>query len=246
MVSNHVHPTRPPLQSWRSTDRAPSRPAPSGSSLSCGVGLEHIALMANVAGITAELWQEGDTVFFRATKRVFVLPAASVAPEPEPEPPVDAAALSLHIACLDDSAIACKTLSNAFEQHLPNCVVRTFGKDPADVEKFKRWTQKRCDIVVVDQNLDFPGECLLGTDVVEELIAAGYRGLVCVRSGNNSAADGALYRQSGAHCHLGKDVRMKALVEALVREYVALHQSQSSGLLGSATPPPLLSKSVPS
>ena len=96
------------------------------------------------------------------------------------------------------------------------------------VESFKRCVQKRCDIIVVDQNLDFPGVHILGTTIVEEVKAAGYKGLVCIRSSNNSKADCDLYRRSGAHCHIGKDVRMKDMAFSLVRAYIEI--TKTSGL----------------
>ena len=69
------------------------------------------------------------------------------------------------------------------------------------------------------QHLDYPGEELLGTDIVREVLLDGFQGLACIRSGNNSEADGEVYSKSGAHCHFGKEMRMKDLISGLMRAW---------------------------
>ena len=229
LVRNRAKATRPKLSVWRSgcSPTAPAKPRVSGASLSSGLGLEHMRMVADVSGITAQLWQEDDTVFFEARKTV---DAADPVPEAGSTDQLEASLLQtcrLTITCLDDSAVARRTLENAFEQYLPNAAVQIFGQGAGDIPAFKRCVEKKCDILVTDQHLDFPGDEMLGSDIVRELLEAGYRGLVCIRSGNNAEEDVALYRRAGAHCHIGKEMRMKDMVQLLLRQY-ALHLQQSS------------------
>ena len=90
-------------------------------------------MVSNLCNIDARLWQEGDRVFFVARRRVQLVDAA--ARDPQRRPQMDLAALpsDLRIFCLDDSAIARRTLAHAFQQHIPNSVVRTFGQSPSEV-----------------------------------------------------------------------------------------------------------------
>ena len=77
----------------------------------------------------------------------------------------------------------------------------------------------RGDIIIVDQHVDFPGHRLRGTSIVAELMAQGYAGFACIRSGDAEEADVAKSKASGAHWHVGKEVPIRTMLQELGREY---------------------------
>ena len=90
-----------------------------------------------------------------------------------------------------------------------------------EAEQFVEQTLADGDIAVLDQNLDYGGDCnILGTDLVEDLMAKGFRGLVCIRSANISAQDKMKYFAAGAHIVCGKDMAMAQVVDDLKVAYV--------------------------
>ena len=234
LIVNRADPASPPLDPWDSASCRMEGPCPNRLyALSSGLGLFHVAMVARLCGMRAWLWQEEDRVLFRldVTTRV------ADAEEPEPDSPAGPAGPAglfppeARFLVLDDSAVARRWMASVLQPVLPpGGAVRTFGRDLADVDRFKRAAGAEGDVVIVDQHLDFSGADVLGTDVVEELVAAGYRGLVCMRSANASACDVAKYLASGAHCVLPKEARPKDAVALLSREYWKLMRSQ---------PPPL-------
>ena len=228
VVSNHASPSKRKLDPWTSACPVTGRPhsAESPTSLSTGLGLEHIAMAANLSGISAQLWQEdNNTVVFMASQWVTMVNDLELV-EAESE---DARSgmkdpvlpTNLHICYLDDLPLARKSVVCAFKAHSPESVVRSFGETLAEVETFKRCVQKKCDIAMVDQHLDFPGKHILGTDVVKEILEVGFQGLVCIRSGNTSDEDRALYYESGVHCCFGKEEPMKTVIATLSKTYQA-------------------------
>ena len=75
------------------------------------------------------------------------------------------------------------------------------------------------DIIIVDQNVDISGTEMLGTDIIAELICAGYAGFACIRSGDSTEEDQKLSRAAGAHWHVGKEVPLRELVSQLQEQY---------------------------
>ena len=69
------------------------------------------------------------------------------------------------------------------------CEVLCFGDSSEDVPKFMDSVIRKGDIAILDQNLDFPQEHVLGTDLVAQLLDSGFPGLLCIRSANNSERD---------------------------------------------------------
>ena len=235
VVSNRANSGRPKLQRWTSESRPPA-PAdpPSGqpTPLSDGLGLSHIYAAAKVIGMAVELWQDDDTVFFRAT-----LPAGVVASRGS-DRAADAAETvafprGLRIACLDDSGIARRSLRTVLGARFPESVVSAFGSTADEVEAFKAaLLDEGCDIAVFHQNLDFPGAPMVGTSVLEDVLSRGYDGLACMRSGNVSEEDQQLYFRSGAHCVFDKELPLRDLALQLAREY--LHRRPPAA----CSPPP--------
>ena len=89
-----------------------------------------------------------------------------------------------------------------------------------------------------------------GTEIVKELIKAGYSGFSCVRSSMPTRADKALSAESGVHWHVGKEVPIPDMIRMLNNRYnlflrqeaglmqrlSSLRSSPSSGNLRSSTP----------
>ena len=91
---------------------------------------------------------------------------------------------------------------------------------------FKQAVAHKCDIAIVDQNINLPGADIKGTDLIEELVLAGYTGLVCVHSANCTAKDMAEYLKSGAHCAVDKDMPWGEKVKLLGQAYAKHTTSQ--------------------
>ena len=70
-----------------------------------------------------------------------------------------------------------------------------------------------CDLcAAVVQNLDFEHTCIQGTEICRALREAGFKGVLLIRSGNDSSADEAFYKQCGADGMLSKTTQFGALV----------------------------------
>ena len=222
LVTNQANPSRPALQSWSSQDQVVAG-LPTGSSrptLSDGLGLQHIRMVANSCDMIAALWQEGAQVCFELRVETTTADSPAVTSNTQP----------LHVSCpfppgltilgLDDSAIARETLQFHFQNEIPSALkVAMYGKDVEEVEQFKEDALESGDILIVDENVDLPGAEQLGSTIVKELMAAGYDGFACIRSGNSEDADRELSLASGAHWHVGKEVRMRDMIGQLRAEY---------------------------
>ena len=205
---------------------APVSPLKLGS-LSTGLGLFHIAMVAQLCGMQAQLWQQDDTVVFRLELET------RARDEAEPYSPSSSASSAcpfppkIRVLVLDDSAVARKWVTSVLKDVLPEgATILAYGEGFDDVDRFTRAVGDHTDIVIVDQHLDFLGADVLGTSVVQELVTTGYRGLVCMRTANATGADVAAYRSSGAHCVIGKEMRPKEMVALLSREYWSHVRSQ--------------------
>eukprot|EP00667_Euglena_gracilis_P007124 EG_transcript_7190 len=197
IVRNVAHPLRPRL-----TDEAVralfhgrgQAPSPRGSvipSLSDGVGLLHCALAARLGGIALALRQEGDVVTFTATVEAEV-PEGPLGGTTEldlvrlgPFPP------GLKVFCLDDSAAARRLLEFHLKRGCPSAVVRAYGAAEDEVGAFLSDALQQADIVILDQHLQFPDSSTTytGTDLCRQLLGHGFRGLVCIRSGDDAPED---------------------------------------------------------
>ena len=147
-------------------------------------------------------------------------------------PPDQALPPGLHILSLDDSAVAQKSLKCVLEAELPDAAVATYGKGIEEVDTFMQAALARGDIIIVDQHVDFPGHRLRGTSIVAELIARGYTGFACIRSGDAEEADIAKSKASGAYWHVGKEVPIRTMLQELGREYHRFLQRSSLDLEG--------------
>ena len=178
-------------------------------------------MAVNVCDMSADLWQENAYVHFRlrmdsevshgiVTERDSTANTGNIAPRFPP---------NLHVVCIDDSPVARKALESILPQEIAGSVVQVFGETLADVAEYKWCVTEQCDIAIVDQNLSFPGAEVKGTDLIKEILAAGYGGLACVRSANCTDADQREYLECGAHCAIDKDMRWREMAQLLANAY---------------------------
>ena len=220
-VTNRARPYRPPLtDDFVAGLLQGHRPQHRSSPLSDGMGFRHCLTAARAHGIAVSLEQEDDLVTF--TARLL----ADVASRTPPHTPRASERLvghfprGLNIYYIDDSAVARQLVERNLSTRAHPQTVRTFGEVPAEAEAFVAAVLADGHIAILDQNLDWRGTCLQGTRLVRQLLAAGFKGLICIRSANNSETDTRGYLRSGAHCVLGKELPMKQAVDAMKAAYV--------------------------
>eukprot|EP00667_Euglena_gracilis_P016050 EG_transcript_16746 len=233
-VTNVANPERPPLTVLDTRrlfsgqlDFSLTSVAPT---LSDRIGISHCVMAARLAGIALSLTQEmeGGTVTFTASLDVQAVPAHATAVvgkgetqrsnhEAEAFPP------GLHFLCIDDSAGARRLLELHLKQWCAPGSVTCLGALEEDVEKFVPKAMEDAHVVIIDQHLDF-SHVYHGTDLVAQLLDLGFRGLICVRSANDSPEDRRWYTHCGAHCVFGKDMLGRRMVELKIA-YVQLQRS---------------------
>ena len=194
----------------------PHSAAPNG--VSEGLGLQHIFMAATAVGMQVLLVQEADLVMFTLTTKAQVVgqgPARNLSASPVPL----AVPAGLTFCCIDDNAIARLLVTSAIQKGFPQSTVRQYGERLEDVADFTEAVAAGADVAILDQNLEFESQTVLGSDLVRELIANGYLGLLCIRSANDSESDQALYRASGAHCFLDKGLAPAEMVRQVTSAY---------------------------
>ena len=199
------------------------------SAMSNRVGLQHCFEAAKAHDMTASLQQREQRVFFESQVMAQVVPSQTVAIDAQREADLAAYPSGLHIYCIDDSEAARRLLDCNMRTWADTQNVRVFGKDVTEVAAFKDCVLEDGDIAFLDQHLEYGAEDNIhGTDIVEELLECGYKGLICIRSGNVAVEDLAKYDVAGAHCAFGKDVAMKKVIEDMKVAYTrCIIQTQS-------------------
>ena len=211
-VSNRVDPQRLRV----TTAEFAAALAGEDSTISYGTGLRYIRLGAQAHGMECSIEARGDRVVFQA--RVLLEKVTA-----------DDASAALHntrdvrLCCIDDSSSQRLLLRHALRSHFEGSSVQIFGEVAEETTQFVSAALSNADIAILDQNLEYEGHVsCLGTDLMKELLEKGFRGMLCIRSSNTAAADEVLYRNSGAHCIVGKDLRMSDMVMQIKAAY-ALH-----------------------
>ena len=231
LVSNRAYPQRPAIQTrWSSqSEGCRNSVASRKDPLHPTLGLRYIGLAARASGMTAEVWQEDDEVFFVLCFSSVATPAeatdVAAGQAARPFPP------GLTILGLDDSDIARFTLETNLQNVVPNGTVLMYGKDLDKVEEFKRTALESGDILILDENVDLPGADLHGSVTLKELIQKGYDEFACIRSGNSDPSAEALSFQSGAHWHVGKEVPMHQMIRDLQTQYTKFQRQACVVLL---------------
>jgi hypothetical protein len=192
-------------------------------------------MAAKEGNIRLALSQTADRVQFSAT--VDVTLAASAIPSSLAPP--SAAHMSppttltpfpegVRFLCIDDSLAAQRLFEFHVQRFCPGAVVRCFGATEKDVDRFLADALVGADVVVCDQNLDYPEGTYYGTDIIRSLHSLGFEGLLCIRSANDSEGDKANYVRSGIHCFLPKDLPGPKMVAELQASYLRLVQARGS------------------
>ena len=88
-------------------------------------------------------------------------------------------------------------------------------------------------VCIIDQNLDnyLEGK-MVGTDIVEKLVDANFKGLTLMRSANDSVKDIEFYRSKGAHDTLSKTFNVATLAMQVL-EKCQQYYSQSRSIASS-------------
>eukprot|EP00668_Euglena_longa_P037489 GGOE01048267.1.p1 GENE.GGOE01048267.1~~GGOE01048267.1.p1 ORF type:complete len:365 (+),score=61.00 GGOE01048267.1:247-1341(+) len=125
----------------------------------------------------------------------------------------------LVVVCMDDSEVARRLLVHTLSKQLPQSRVTAFGEEEEDVERFMCAAIAGAHVVILDQHLTFGQTTILGTAVIERLLACSYRGFIAIRSADSSPEDEMKYLESGVHLMLSKDLRPVELVTLLAKGY---------------------------
>ena len=98
---------------------------------------------------------------------------------------LDAFPADLHVYCIDDSATARRLLEHNLRLRARTANVHLFGEYETDADAFVCAALTDGDVAILDQHLEYGGHSnILGTDIVRQLVVQGFKGLVCIRSGN--------------------------------------------------------------
>ena len=194
--------------------------------LSDRIGMQHIRIAADAQGMTYTLKPEAGRVLFEAF--LWVEQCSDVQDTAMPcEPDIEGFPEGLQFFCIDDSASQRCLLLHTISQQLHPGAVYVYGETANDVEEFMSHVLKDGDVAILDQNLEYGGVLSAqGTDLIAQLCQNGFQGLLCIRSGNTSEADQDHYLRHGAHCVLGKEMRMQDMVTKIKQAYVAHHAAK--------------------
>jgi len=235
VVSNRIHPGRPPITPQFVEKVFAGDPLPCEGDvpwLSDRIGLSHCLMAAEAHDVRITLTQDDTTVYFTATLLTKAARERTVRHPPTALLSRFPAGLTFFI--MDDSPTSLRLLaSHLFHSASPGAV-RLFGLSAGDIDTFVLAALQEADIVICDQNLDIGGQSFRGTELISSLVAEGFAGLLCMRSADTTPEDVALYRSCGAHCTLGKDLTYAEFLTGIKLAYVDWKDS----LLESTPMPP--------
>mmetsp|Transcript_64942 Transcript_64942/g.107807 ORF Transcript_64942/g.107807 Transcript_64942/m.107807 type:complete len:702 (-) Transcript_64942:310-2415(-) len=242
LVSNAKNPARPEVTEDYVKDVVSGKAVkgPSTSAMSDHIGLQHSFMAADTLGMTLSLKQRAQRVTAKLEGDV-IMTHAGTAVRQSAEADLQAWPENLKIYCIDDSAPARRLLFHNLTKWAATPNVRTYGQNEGEAVRFIEDTVNDADIAILDQHLEYGGEAnILGTDLVAELVARRFEGLICMRSANVADEDVRAYWAAGAHCVFGKDMLMKDMIQQMKREY--LHR----GCMTTPALPPCLADSLSS
>ena len=223
-VTNRAHPDRPKITDQFIDELIKGTPNADRHLplFSDRIGIAHCFMVAKSCGFELSLTQDDDMVTFKLSLIAEAIPEPSRAARRRWNLPP-----GLRFHCLDDSGVARRLVVHQVMRHASPGSVRVFGETPDEVLQFvPACMEEPTDVVIIDQNLEYDNGTYLGTDLLEQLVAQGFEGLLCVRSANCSEEDVQLYVRKGAHCILGKDMLGNEMVEAIARAYIMKCESQ--------------------
>mmetsp|Transcript_64943 Transcript_64943/g.107815 ORF Transcript_64943/g.107815 Transcript_64943/m.107815 type:complete len:700 (-) Transcript_64943:382-2481(-) len=222
LVSNAKNPARPEVTEDYVKDVVSGKAVkgPSTSAMSDHIGLQHSFMAADTLGMTLSLKQRAQRVTAKLEGDV-IMTHAGTAVRQSAEADLQAWPENLKIYCIDDSAPARRLLFHNLTKWAATPNVRTYGQNEGEAVRFIEDTVNDADIAILDQHLEYGGEAnILGTDLVAELVARRFEGLICMRSANVADEDVRAYKTAGAHCVFGKDILMKDMVRQMKQDYL--------------------------
>ena len=223
LVSNAKNPARPAVTEDYVRDVVSGKAVkgPSTSAMSDHIGLQHSFMAAGVLGMTLSLGQRAQRVTAELEGEVVIATHPVAAVHLPDEVDLRAWPENLKICCIDDSAPARRMLFHNLRTWAATPSVQTYGQNEGEAARFIADVLDDADIAILDQHLEYGGEAnILGTDLVAELVARRFKGLICMRSANVADEDVRAYKAAGAHCVFGKDVLMKDMVHQMKCEYL--------------------------
>ena len=223
LVSNAKNPARPEVTEDYVKDVVSGKTVkgPSTSAMSDHIGLQHSFMAADTLGMTLSLNQRAQRVTAKLEGDVVITTQPVTAVHRSAEVDLQAWPKGLKIYCIDDSAPARRLLFHNLTTWAATSNVRTYGQNEGEAVRFIEDTVNDADIAILDQHLEYGGEAnILGTDLVAELVARRFEGLICMRSANVADEDVRAYKTAGAHCVFGKDILMKDMVQQMKQDYL--------------------------
>ena len=230
LLTNRTNPSRPTVtpEYIDAVLSGKSRKAgASTSAMSDQIGLQHAFLAADLHNMKTSLVQVGTRVEFKALVDVAVAP--DVQDSHDDLYAVDLAKFpsGICIHAIDDSAATRQLLKhNLLLRATPN--VHMYGETRTEVAQFISGAAADADLVILDQHLEYGGtDNVLGTELIPQLLARSFAGFICMRSGNVSSDDVAMYLEAGAHCVFGKEIPLKQMIDDMKVAYVRHSQEQA-------------------
>jgi hypothetical protein len=222
-VSNVANPDRPSVTPdyVQQVLSGETQRSASTSAMSDHIGLQHTFLAAGALGARPSLKSSGQRVVFEMGLETEIAPVLDV-----PQDHLRTSLLArfprdLEVYCLDDSDAARRLLHHNLVRWADTQNVHAFGNDQTEVAAFINGVLRNGNIAILDQHLEYGREAnLLGTEIARQLVARGFKGLICMRSGNMAVPDLIEYQEAGAHCAFGKDATMKQAIEDIKVAYV--------------------------
>eukprot|EP00667_Euglena_gracilis_P007068 EG_transcript_7130 len=203
-VTNAANPATPPLTPEAVgrlfQGRVQLRPDAPTPTLSDGIGLAHCLLAAKAGGIDISLKQRDGLVVFSAAVQC-KMGSHQLALSDPPGQLQDRAMLfpsGLRFYCIDDSACALRLVEFYLNRWCQPATVQCFGAKEEDAMEFVDLAAVNADVVILDQHLVYGRATYHGTDLARRLLAQGFAGLICIRSGDDTEEDQQRYLASGA------------------------------------------------
>ena len=223
LVSNAKNLARPEVTEDYVRDVVSGRAVkgPSTSAMSDHIGFHHSFMAADLLGMTLSLSQQAQRVTAKLEGDVVITIHPVTVVQRSVEVDLQAWPKNLKICCIDDSTPARRLLFHNLTTWPATLKVRTYSQNEGEAARFVEDALDGADIAILDQHLEYGGEAnILGTDLVAELVAKRFGGLICMRSANVADKDVRAYKAAGAHCVFGKDVLMKDMIQQMKCEYL--------------------------
>ncbi|KAK3282111.1 hypothetical protein CYMTET_10136 [Cymbomonas tetramitiformis] len=136
----------------------------------------------------------------------------------------------LTMFAVEDNVLARKTLQILFKIAKGSDSSTVMGQSVDEILNFSNRVLESdppVDICICDQNLDDPamgGRIMQGTSIITNLLKGGFKGVLVIRSANDSKDDVEYYQKCGAHIVLRKTTSLMETL-AIIASYWKMHQA---------------------